>query len=274
MTLDPDIAYWCEMAEAYAWGDMFTATAEQRGNPVGAHVETPGDGVAFTLTAADIFLCNRVLGMGVARRAIESDVEAAVAFFDRHERAVSAAPLSPFATPPDLRVWFETRGYAPSRNWVKMWHPLRDLPSAPTDLRIEIVGPEWAEDFARISVIEAYEMPPEIGPSASATMGRSGWRHYLGFDGDTPVSSGAMRIQDGVAWLGFGATTEGYRRRGGQSAMFARRLSDARDAGCRLAMTETGEETPENPNPSYHNMLRAGFELAYLRRNWVRGQQR
>jgi len=273
MALDPEIAYWCEMAEAYAWGDMFTATAEQPGNPMGAHVETPGDGVVFALTAIDTFLCNRALGIGVARRAIQSDVEAAVAFFDRLGRAETGVPLSPNATPPDLRVWFEDLGYVPSRNWVKLWHSLRDLPTAMTDLRIEVVGPEWADDFARISVIEAYGFPPEIAPSVWATMGRPGWRHYLGFDGDLPVTSAAMRIEEGIAWLGFGATTEGYRRRGGQSAMFARRLQDARDAGCRLAITETGEESADDPNPSYHNMLRAGFQLAYARRNWVRRRQ-
>jgi hypothetical protein len=151
-----------------------------------------------------------------------------------------------------------------------MWHPLHELPSPVTDLRIEVVGPEWADDFARISVIEAYGFPPEIAPCVWATMGRPGWRHYLGFDGDKPVSTGAMRIADGVAWLGFGATTEAYRGRGGQSAMFARRLLDARESGCRLAITETGEDTPENPNPSYRNMVRSGFQHAYLRRNWVR----
>jgi len=270
MALDPDIAYWCEMAEAYAWGDIFAATAEQPGNPMGAHVETPGDAVVFALTAFDTFLCNRVLGMGVTRRAIESDVEAVVEFFDRLGCVETGAPIAPHATPPDLRVWFEDRGYVPSRSWVKLWHDLRDLPAATTDLRIEVVGPEWAEDFARISVIEAYGFPREIAASAWATMGRPGWRHYLGFDGATPVSSGAMRVHDGIAWLGYGATTDGYRRRGGQSAMFARRLQDARDAGCRLAITETGEESPDDPNPSYHNMLRSGFELAYARRNWVR----
>jgi hypothetical protein len=240
---------------------------------MGAHVETPGDGVVFAMSALDISLCNRAVGIGVARRAIQSDVEAAVGFFDRLARTDVAAPLSPHATPPDLRVWFEDRGFVPSRNWVKLWHDLRELPTASTDLRIEVVGPERADDFARISVIEAYGFPPEIAPAVWATMGRPGWRHYLGFDGDTPVSSGAMRVQDGIAWLGFGATTEGYRRRGGQSAMFARRLQDARDAGCRLAIAETGEESPDSPNPSYHNMLRAGFQLAYARRNWVRRQQ-
>ena len=197
MALDPDIAYWCEMAEARDWGDMFAATAEQPGNPMGAHVETPGDGVVFALTALDTFLCNRALGIGVARRAIQSDVDAAVGFVDRLGRTDTAAPLSPHATPPDLRVWFEERGYVPSRNWVKLWHDLRALPTASTDLRIELVGPEWAGDFARISVVEAYGFPPEIAPAVWATMGRPGWRHYLGFDGDAPVSSGAMRIETG-----------------------------------------------------------------------------
>ena len=92
----------------------------------------------------------------------------------------------------------------------------------------------------------------------------------MGFDGDTPVSTAAMRIADGVAWFGFGATSESHRGRGGQSAMFARRLRDARDAGCRFAIVETGKETAEDPNPSYRNMVRSGFQLAYFRHNWVR----
>ena len=80
-----------------------------------------------------------------------------------------------------------------------------------------------------------------------------------------------MFVTEGVAWLGFGATLEEARGRGGQSAMFATRLADARAQGCRWAVTETGEETEEEPvNHSYRNMLRSGFRLAYARRNWVR----
>jgi hypothetical protein len=52
--------------------------------------------------------------------------------------------------------------------------------------------------------------------------------------------------------------------------MFAERLRDARDADCRFAITETGEETAEQPNPSHRNMVRAGFQLANGRRNWIR----
>ena len=80
-----------------------------------------------------------------------------------------------------------------------------------------------------------------------------------------------MFVTEDVAWLGFGATLEAARGRGGQSAMFATRLADARAQGCRWAVTETGEETEEEPvNHSYRNMLRSGFRLAYARRNWVR----
>ena len=270
MVLDPDVVYWSEMAEARVGAELFDAAARQPGNPTGATTASPGDGVAFALGVVDIGFFNRVIGVGVARRAIESDVDAVVAFYDGLGRSVSALPLAPHAAPPDLVRWLEARGYAPSRNWVKLWHTLEDLPTATTDLRIEIIGPERADDFARIGMVEAYGFPVETAPVARSAVGLPGWRHYLGFDGETPVSSGAMWIGEGVAWLGFGATTEAFRGRGGQSAMFARRLRDARDAGCRFAVTETGEETPEEPNPSYRNMIRSGFQLAYPRRNWVR----
>ena len=36
-----------------------------------------------------------------------------------------------------------------------------------------------------------------------------------------------------------------------------------------LIVTETGEDTPQAPNPSYRNMIRAGFRLAHFRDNWA-----
>lgn len=72
-----------------------------------------------------------------------------------------------------------------------------------------------------------------------------------------------------VGWLGFGATLESHRGQGSQSAIFARRIRAAADLGVKLLITETGEELPDRPNPSYRNMLRAGFRLAYPRQNWL-----
>jgi hypothetical protein len=270
MSLDPDVAWWAEMAEARAAGELVAAVAQLPDDPVGALVATPGGGVAFAYKSVSMPFFNRVIGVGVARPAVEADVDDVVAFYDGAATRVSVAQLAPHASPSEVIGWFEARGYARSQTWVKMWHRLVELPEIKTDLRIERVGPEWAAEFAQIGIVEAYDFPQEVGVTASAIVGHAGWTHYLGFDGDTPVSSGAMRIEDGVAWFGFGATTPTHRGRGGQSAMFAHRLRDARDAGCRFAIVETGEDTPENQNPSYRNMVRAGFELAYLRPNWVR----
>jgi hypothetical protein len=270
MTLDPDVAHWAEMSEALASGDVIQAAAEMPDDPLGAIVGRPGGAVSFAFRNLDIWFFNRVIGMGVARPAVESDVDDVVAFYDGAERAVSAAQLAPHAGPPDVFGWFEARGFKRSRTWVKMWHDLASLPDAPTDLRIERIGPDRAADFGRLGVVEAYDFPEIVGPAMGAVVGRPGWTHYMGFDGDTPVSTAAMRIDDGVAWFGFGATSPSHRGRGGQSALFAQRLRDARDAGCRFAIVETGKETAEDPNPSYRNMVRSGFQLAYFRHNWVR----
>jgi GNAT superfamily N-acetyltransferase len=270
MPADPEVLYWLEMGEALAFHDTLSASATLADDAVGAITARPGGGVAFAFTKLDIPFFNRTIGLGVARPAAETDVDEVVAFYDGAERQVSVIQIAPHAVPPELVGWVEARGYARSRAWVKMWHSLSAIPEAPTDLRIERIGPEWADAFGRIGAVEAYDFPESVGPAAAAAIGWPGWSHYIGFDGDVPVSTAAMRIEDGAAWFGFGATSPSHRGRGGQSAMFARRLRDAREAGCRFAVVETGKDTPEDPNPSYRNMVRAGFELAYLRHNWVR----
>ena len=269
MGLDPDVLYWSEMGEALAFHDTFVATAALPDDAVGAITARPGGGGAVALTKFDIPFFNRTVGLGVARPAVESDVDEVVSFYDGAERQASVVQIAPHATPPELVGWVEARGYDRGRRWVKMWHSLETVPDASTDLRIERVGREWAETFGRL-IVESFEFPDGLMGAAGVTIGAAGWHHYIGFDGDVPVSTAAMRIEDGAAWLGFASTPPSYRGRGGQSAMFARRLHDAREAGCRFAVVETGEDTPEDPNPSYRNMLRAGFELAYFRHNWVR----
>jgi hypothetical protein len=49
----------------------------------------------------------------------------------------------------------------------------------------------------------------------------------------------------------------------------ARRIEDGRALGCRWFVTETGEDAPARPNPSFRNMIRAGFRLAYHRVNFM-----
>ena len=269
MPTSPELVARLEWAEAAALLSCYAA-AERAGGPPGAHAQTVA-GVAVTaIDSIDAAFFNRAIGLGSVRPASASDVTAIADAFHSLSRKQSLLHLPNEVATPELEGWLAEAGYRRSRNWVKLWHALQTVPEARTSLRIERIGRERADAFEAIT-LEVFEFPPDVGPLATACIGADGWHHYVGFDGDTPVSVGAMFVDGETAWCGFGGTLEAARGRGGQSAMFAARLRDARDAGCTLVVTETGEETDEEPvNHSYRNMRSSGFALAYARPNWVR----
>jgi N-acetylglutamate synthase-like GNAT family acetyltransferase len=78
-----------------------------------------------------------------------------------------------------------------------------------------------------------------------------------------------MLIDGEVAELGIAATLESGRRRGCQLALLRRRIEDAAAAGVRTLFVETGARVPGHPSTSYANILRAGFEEAYLCPGWI-----
>lgn len=272
--LDPETVAAVEYAEARAWGDMYAAAASAPGDPCGAHTRVVAGGTAFAVTHVDLGLFNRMIGLGVGTPATEDEVDAAVRFFSDLHRTQSLVQVVPAARPAEIGAWLARRGYAPGAEWVKMWRPLEQVPDVDTSLRVERIGAAYADAWVDVAAT-AFEMPPEVRDLPRASIGRAGWYFYLGFDGELPVCVAAMRVADGISWLGWGATLPSHRLRGGQSALFARRLEDARELGCRYAVTETSAETEAAPlNRSYRNMLRLGFALAYLRRDWVRGSSR
>ena len=75
------------------------------------------------------------------------------------------------------------------------------------------------------------------------------------------------------AGLDFGATAPAFRQQGSQSALMAARIAHAASLGCHTLMTCTGEDVPGDPQHSYSNILRAGFEPTYLRENFAPPKQ-
>jgi hypothetical protein len=95
------------------------------------------------------------------------------------------------------------------------------------------------------------------------------WRCYLALVDGEPQACAAMLLDGEVAELGVMATLEGGRRRGCQLALLARRITDAAAAGARTLFVETGARVPGRPSTSYANVLRAGFEEAYVVSGWT-----
>jgi hypothetical protein len=216
----------------------------------------------------DALLFNRLIGCGVKTVARKEQVFALV---DRLRSAGVrnyGVQLSPSAQPGDLSQWLHGAGLVRRDRWTKVY---RDAaPSAPvvTDLRIAIAGVGDAATFAEVTT-NGFGMPPAWRGWIAAGVGRPHWRHYLAWSGDVAVAGAALYVVGDVGWLGVASTLPSARRRGAQSALMARRIEDGRALGCRWFVTETGEDTPARPNPSFRNMVRAGFSVAYHRDNFM-----
>ena len=73
-----------------------------------------------------------------------------------------------------------------------------------------------------------------------------------------------------MAYLAFAATRAELRRKGAQRALLHARIEAAVVAGCDYIATETGFPlTADEPSPSYHNMLWAGFRPLSIRDNYA-----
>jgi GNAT superfamily N-acetyltransferase len=137
-----------------------------------------------------------------------------------------------------------------------------------TELRIVEAGVEEAEPFADVFV-RAYGTPQLFREWLTGLPGRPGWSCFIAFDGETPAATGALFAKDGIGWLGIAGTLPEHRRRGAQGAILAARIRAAVEEGCEVVVTETGARVEGMPTSSYRNIERAGFELAYVRPNYL-----
>lgn len=268
-TLPPlQLAALNEFGEANAWADYYRCAPAEFARKFRVEAKRLGSVWVTMIPELDWTFFNRIVGLGIGAPATEAMLDDAIALLQKAGCKNYMAQVSPLAQPAGLAGWLERREFVRGRNWAKVYRGDEPAPTASTSLRVEAIGAEYASAFSEI-VQTTFEIPPELRPMVSGIIGKPGWYPFLAFDGEQPVSAAALNVSGGVGWLGFATTLESHRKRGGQSALFARRIEAGLDLGCKWFVVETGEDTPEAPNPSYRNMIRAGFKLAYLRPNYV-----
>jgi hypothetical protein len=216
----------------------------------------------------EVLAFNRVIGLGVQEPASEDELDQAIGRFVRAGVPRFFVQLSPAAEPAGLKGWLEARGLRFYNNWMKLYRGVEAAPQVNTDLRIEQIGQGDADTFAAIAST-CLGWPEKVWPWIALTVGRPGWRHYIAFDGKTPAATSALYVAGRYGWLDFAATLSEYRGRGAQGAFIARRIRDAAEAGCSHLVVETAEERADHPAPSYRNIVRFGFQVAYTRPNYI-----
>ncbi len=121
--------------------------------------------------------------------------------------------------------------------------------------------PEEAHLFAA-TLSDGHGAPPFARPPVARWAEEPGWRLYLAELDGVPAAAAALAIEDGIGFLAAASTLPEFRRRGCQTALIRRRVSDAAAAGCAEICALTAE--PE----SRRNLERCGLELSYTKTAW------
>lgn len=250
-----------------AYVDLFAALPKSVTEHLGIGAMRIGSAGLSVLRSVPIPLFNRVVNLGVQTPATPAQVDAITAVY-REDGIPFMVQLSPLAMPGALPEWLEARGVRRKDSWAIFTRDVAAPPEVPTDLRVERIGQDLAEVFGE-TLARGYGLPPALRSLMSVLVGLPGMHSYLAFDGDVPVAAASMFVQRDTARLTGAGTLQEHRRRGAQGALLTRRIRDAAALGCDLLTVETAEDPPERPNPSFHNMLRCGFQLAYLQPNFV-----
>jgi GNAT superfamily N-acetyltransferase len=251
--------------------DMFRATFEQLPPAFlaeyGASWQEVGGATAIFFEKLPVIAFNRVVGLGCYRPATPVMIDEFIALYTASKLSF-AISLSPAAQPAQLVDWLLERGFQQSSNWAKMIRGTAAPTPIETELSVEQIDKSTVGQYAAVAQT-GFGMPEWTVTMFAHMAEIPGVYSYIAYAGDEPAGVGSLLISGDRGALFNGATLPEFRRRGVQGAIMARRIQDGIARGCRWLTTETSEDTPESPNPSYRNMVRTGFHLAYLRPNFV-----
>lgn len=264
----PEIAYLAEsielrMNEAF-WAVLPRALSEKR------KLESFRVGGAFiTLARKSVSLqSNRVRGLGVEEPVTEAIVDHILHLFRSRGIKRFGFHVSPCPQSDLITEWLKARGFRLHHKYSKLVRDTAAPPRPATDFKIKRIGKVDAAPFASV-FSETFAWQADRVPWIVASIGAPGFSHYLALDGDRAVATALIYVWGECGWLGWGGTLTPYRHRGAQSALIAARIRRAAEMGAKWVVSETMEPQRGRPSGSYRNLVKQGFQQAYVRPIWV-----
>lgn len=263
-TISPDQVIALERIERDVTGELFAAAPIDVARQFELQHRRIDDGLWTVSRVLDHIMFCRLQGFGVETPPRPDSVDEAIASFRESRVRNWIIQVAPGADA--LARLLSARGFERHpRTWAKFIFD-GPRPIVRTDLTIREIDTRHASAFGEVACA-AFDLPAAAARWISAIVGRPNFRTFMAFADETPVAGGTVFIKDGGAWLGFGATLATHRGRGAQSAILATRILAALDAGIRLISTETGIPHVGEAGPSFKNIQRVGFRVAYGRPN-------
>lgn len=255
-----------ELATAHEHADLYQGAPDGLIQSLGLrHTTQAGATLVGAAQVANVHF-NRVTAFGVAVPAMREALDDICAFY-HPLRVQFALNLSPLAQSSHVLRWLDQCGFVVGQQTAILTYAGATLPSITTPLRVQRIGGEHAQAFSQ-TLVDAFDLPPFMVPWMRATVGRSRWSHYLVWDGAAAVAAGTLYVYEGVGHLGWAATLPAYRGRGAHSVLIRQRVHDAQALSCDLITVDTNADHLDD-NISFHNLRRLGFEMLYLRPEYL-----
>lgn len=230
-----------------------------------------GDGLLTLSGSSDALRMNRVIGLGHMGRAHEEMIDQIIERFRAARLGRFSVVLSPGPQVAEITGWLTRRGLRRHGGYALLVRDARrPVPTLRLRLGLKVARAGRKDSGAVVAIHEQAFWSPASRRSwalAGATM--PGIEQYLVWAGRVPVAAGSLRIDGPLAWLGGGATLTPWRRHGAHAALIAARLRRAARAGCRWVWVETAEPEPGRPAGSNRNLIRMGFEPAFVKPIYV-----
>jgi GNAT superfamily N-acetyltransferase len=259
-----------EAVEQAAWRDAMQAAPAWVLTECGIAALEVGDALLLVSPGSSSLLFNRVIGLGESAPATDAAIAQII---DRYRELGARQFLvhaGAYARPMRLGRKLQQHGLRPyRRSWVKL---IRPAVSAPRPESPVTVRPARIDDGACVASIvgPSFDLTQAEAEIVAHLIGRPHWRVFVAEMHGEIVSLGAMFVDGSVAYLPFAATRLEFRGNGAQRALLHARIEAAIEGGCDYIATETGFPlTADEPSPSYHNMLWAGFRPLSIRDNYA-----
>lgn len=263
----PELASRAEWIEAAMFADQIEAAPPGVADAVKLGLARHGHAVAGWCATSNVLAKNRILGFGLDPGDDDEALHRLIGAIESARPPRYMVQVSPAAT--GLAERLAARGFTHLNHWVKLHRCAEPIEVEHPDIGVERI--EAAHAIAWATVLEhAFGHGDANIAWQASPVGRPGWIHYLAWIEESPVGCAAMFVQGETALFSFAGTLAPWRGRGVQSALIARRMRDAAAMGCTDVIVETAEDLPEKPAPSFRNLRRLGFEVLYLRPNWVK----
>jgi len=236
----------------------------------GIHCVELGDALLLVSCDSDSLMFNRVIGLGERVPASEELIATIIERYGRLGAKHYLVHAGAYARPTRLGRKLQQQGLAAyRRSWVKLIRPA--VSCAAPETRVTVRDAHLADAALLASIVgPAFDLTQSEAEIFAHLIERPRWRVFIAELDGVIAGVGGMFVDGALAYQAFAATRPSMRCNGAQRALLHARIAAAVDARCEHIATETGFPlTADEPSPSYHNMLWAGFRPLSIRDNYA-----